>query len=36
MDNRLFVCVEVLGQSQANGVMSSTVRLPNHIFTRLG
>ena len=29
----LFVCVEVLRPSQANGVMSSTVSLPNHTFT---
>ena len=26
----LFVCVEVLGPSQPNGVMSSVVSLPNH------
>ena len=30
----LFVCVEVLQPSQPNGVMSSTVSLPNHTFTR--
>ena len=29
----LFVCVEVLQPSQPNGVMSSTVSLPNHMFT---
>ena len=29
----LFVCVEVLRPSQPNGVMSSAVNLPNHIFT---
>ena len=29
----LFVCVEVLRPSQPNGVMSSTVSLPNHTFT---
>ena len=28
-----FVCVEVLRPSQANGVMSSAVSLPNHTFT---
>ena len=28
-----FVCVEVLRPSQPNGVMSSTVSLPNHMFT---
>ena len=28
-----FVCVEVLQPSQPNGVMSSTVSLPNHMFT---
>ena len=28
-----FVCVEVLRPSQPNGVMSSTVCLPNHTFT---
>ena len=28
-----FVCVEVLRPSQPNGVMSSAVSLPNHIFT---
>ena len=27
------VCVEVLRPSQPNGVMSSTVSLPNHAFT---
>ena len=27
------VCVEVLRPSQPNGVMSSTVSLPNHTFT---
>ena len=29
----LFVCVEVLRLSQPNGVMSSSVSLPNHTFT---
>ena len=29
----LFVCVEVLRPSQPNGVMSSAVCLPNHMFT---
>ena len=29
----LFVCVEVLRPSQPNGVMSSSVSLPNHTFT---
>ena len=29
----LSVCVEVLQPSQPNGVMSSTVSLPNHMFT---
>ena len=29
----LFVCVEVLQPSQPNGVMSSPVSLPNHMFT---
>ena len=29
----LFVCVEVLPPSQPNGVMSSAVSLPNHMFT---
>ena len=28
-----FVCVEVLGPSQPNGVMSSAVSLSNHTFT---
>ena len=28
-----FVCVEVLQPSQPNGVMSSTVSIPNHTFT---
>ena len=28
-----FVCVEVLEPSQPNGVMSSTVSLPNHTLT---
>ena len=28
-----FVCVEVLRPSQLNGVMLSTVSLPNHTFT---
>ena len=27
------VCVEVLRPSQPNGVMSSVVSLPNHMFT---
>ena len=31
--DRLFVCVEVLRPSQPNGVMSSAVSLPNHMFT---
>ena len=30
---KVFVCVEVLRPSQPNGVMSSTVSLPNHMFT---
>ena len=29
----LFVCVEVLWDSQSNGVISSAVTLPNHTFT---
>ena len=29
----LFVCVEVLRPCQPNGVISSTVSLPNHTFT---
>ena len=29
----LFVCVAVLRPSQPNGVMSSAVSLPNHMFT---
>ena len=29
----LFVCVELLQPSQPNGVMSSAVSLPNHMFT---
>ena len=29
----VFVCVEVLRPSQPNGVMSSAVSLPNHMFT---
>ena len=29
----LFVCVEVLRPSQPNGVMSTVVSLPNHMFT---
>ena len=33
MRNTVFVCVEVLRPSQPNGVMSSTVSLPNHTFT---
>ena len=28
-----FICVKVLGPSQPNGVMPSTVSLPNHMFT---
>ena len=28
-----FVCVEALRPSQPNGVMSSVVSLPNHMFT---
>ena len=31
--NKRFVCVEVLRPSQPNGVMSSMVSLPNHMFT---
>ena len=30
------VCVEVLRPSQPNGVMSSVVSLPNHMFTGQG
>ena len=30
---RMFVCVEVLWPSQPNGVMSSVVSIPNHMFT---
>ena len=30
--NSLFVCVEVLRPSQPNGVMSSVVSLPNHVY----
>ena len=33
LPNCKFVCVEVLRPSQPNGVMSSTVSLPNHTFT---
>ena len=29
----MFVCVEVLPPSQPKGVMSSSVSLPNHMFT---
>ena len=29
----LVVCVEVLPPSQLNGIMSSMVSLPNHMFT---
>ena len=29
----MFVCVEVLWPSQPNGVMSSSVSLPSHMFT---
>ena len=29
----LFVCVEVLRPRQPNGVISSAVSLPNHMFT---
>ena len=29
----IIVCVEVLRPSQPNGVMSSAVNLPNHMFT---
>ena len=29
----LFVCLEVLRQSQSNWVMTSMVNLPNHTFT---
>ena len=29
----MFVCAEVLRPSQPNGVMSSVVSLPNHMFT---
>ena len=32
----MFVCVKVLRPSQPNGVMSSAVSLPNHIFTAAG
>ena len=28
-----YVCVEVLQPSQPNGIMSSTISLPNHMFT---
>ena len=31
--NLVIVCVEVLRPSQPNGVMSSRVSLPNHMFT---
>ena len=31
--NGWFVCVEVLRPSQPNGVMSSVVSIPNHMFT---
>ena len=31
-----YICVEVLWPSQPNGVMSSTVSLPKHTFTRQG
>ena len=30
---RFFICVEVLRPSQPNGVMLSTVSLPNHMVT---
>ena len=30
---KFHVCVEVLRLSQPNGVMSSAVSLPNHMFT---
>ena len=30
---KVFVCVEVLRSSQPNGVMSSVVSLPSHMFT---
>ena len=33
LGTNLFVCVEVLGPSQPNGVMSSAVSLPSHTFT---
>ena len=33
MNILVFVCVEVLRPSQPNGVMSSVVSLPNHMFT---
>ena len=33
LQNRVFVCVEILRPSQPNGVMSSAVSLPNHTFT---
>ena len=32
-NENLFVCVEILWPSQHNGVMSSTVSLPNNTFT---
>ena len=32
-DQMYFVCVEVLRPRQPNGVMSSSVSLPNHTFT---
>ena len=32
----IFVCVEVLQPSQSNGVMSSMVSIPNHMFTGQG
>ena len=33
IQTNLFVCVEVLRPRQPNGVMLSTVSLPNHTFT---
>ena len=33
LDAPLYVCVEVLWPSQQNGVMLSTVNLPNNTFT---
>ena len=33
LEEVLFVCVKVLRPSQPNGIMSSAVSLPSHIFT---